>query len=177
MVIISSCRTTIRETTDSTPEDSTRVPNEQLTLQQRTVYNLLVWLKDHPDQADERSCFTMDGVDVTELDTLCLRQHLHELRATGLFATSYFTALEKEFGQMQAQIKEEGYAASKDYDRYFNSQDPPAFEETIDQLEAVGTTSLFGDEAFVSIPFLNPRYTLTYKLRKENGTWKISHIL
>ncbi|GAB3167946.1 YqhG/Tai3 family protein [Telluribacter humicola] len=168
--VISSCQTTSSTLSEAQP------PAQEEEAPVSTVNDLIVWLKNNPDQSDERGCFTMDGVDVTEVDTVCVRHHIQGLRSTGLFATTYIGELEKEFAQMQAAIRKEGYAASKDYDRYFNSQDSPAYDDAISQLGTAAQTKISGKEATVAVTFTEPSYTLTYTLRQEDGRWKIIHI-
>ncbi|WP_247233918.1 YbjP/YqhG family protein [Telluribacter sp. SYSU D00476] len=173
-VIISSCQTT--STTLSESQPPAEAPAQEGAAPLSTVSSLIGWLKNHPEQADERGCFTMDGVDVTDVDTVCIRQHIQSLRTTGLFASSYLHGLEEEYARMQQAIKQEGYAASKDYDRYFNSQDPPAYDAALTQLGAAAQIKVAGPEATVAVTFTEPSYTLTYRLRQEDGKWKIAHI-
>ena len=172
--IISSCQTT--STTLSETQPPAEAAAQEGAAPASTVSSLIGWLKSNPEQADERGCFTMDGMDVTEVDTVCIRQHIQSLRTTGLFATSYLHGLEEEYARMQLAIKQEGHATSKDYDRYFNSQDPPTYDAALSQLRTTAQTEVSGQEATVAVTFAEPGYTLTYRLRQEDGKWKIARI-
>jgi|GEM_PF-1895420 hypothetical protein len=164
-------------TTPSQPDNSTVNKVESITSAppEKTVENLLVWLEKHSEQADERNCFELDGVDATAIDTECLEKHLAGLRQTSLFSQFYLNQIQKEYSVMSSDIKAEGYAATKDYDRYFNSQDPPTFAATLDILKKTKGTITARNEASVSLSF-GPTYTLVYQLVKENDTWKIKSI-
>ena len=140
-----------------------------------TIEDLVVWLEKHPDQADERSCFELDGVDAFAIDTVCLDNYIATLKNTGLFSKSYLEGLRIEFIAIGSEIKSEGYAPTKDYDRYVNSQDPPSSETVLNLIKKTAVTMDGENKAMLKLTF-DPEYSLTYQLVKEADGWKVSLI-
>lgn len=176
-LLLLRCQTT-NQPTDSLPSDTTRIPvsaREPGLKPEGAVRSMLLWLKQNPEKAYDSSCMTMDGLDVIRIDTACLKSHLSSLEATSLFSKTYLNKLHHEYSAMGMEIEKGGYTSSKDYDIYFNSQDPPALEEALLRIDKA-KTEFRGDSAIVSVNFKAPLYTLNYYLKKENGEWKITRI-
>ncbi len=117
----------------------------------------------------EYECISDDGGDKAIIDDKCLARNLSELKAMGIFSTTYLENLKKEYDSW----KKDPELYNRDADIYFLNQDPDPISDYIKALGKAKVTTKNGT-THITLTLPNSEASkLTYIVVSENGAWKI----